>query len=162
MFKNLHPSLRDAMYVVLLSFVLLIAATVYTIRLTFKQYEPVMDKNYYEVGLNYEKTIESQRLLTKEGYQLVSSWDSTPLLQTGESILSVSVLRAGKLTDASSVVLYLERNATTKNGSEIQFHKQGNEFIANIPKLEPGTWNTRIVANISGKSLSKEGKIAIR
>lgn len=150
------------MYVVLFSFVCLILATVYTVRLTFKHYEPVMDKNYYEVGLNYEKAIESQRLLTKEGYFLTSSWDSSPILAKGDSTISVIITKQGKSQEADSVSLFLERNATTKNAIKYELKKQGESYIANVPMKESGTWNTRIVADFSGRSFSKEGKIAVR
>ncbi|MCW7482950.1 FixH family protein [Leptospira kanakyensis] len=162
MFKELHPSLRTAMYVVLFSFTALVAATFYTIRLTYKHFEPVMDKNYYEVGLNYEKAIENQRDLLKQGYSIKSNWDKFNILPLGESEILVQLEKNGTLTNAKSMTVYLERNATTKNTAHFNLKPTANGFVGKIPLLEKGTWNLRLVADISGKSFEREGKISVK
>lgn len=163
MFKELHPSLRNAMYVVLFSFTALVAATFYTIRLTYKNFEPVMDKNYYEIGLNYEKAIENQKELLKQGYLIKTNWDSQTLLPMGESEISVQLEKDGAVTNsAKSMTVYLERNATTKNTAQFQLKPTTNGFVGKIPLLEKGTWNLRLVADIGGKSFEREGKIFVK
>ncbi|WP_232225949.1 FixH family protein [Leptospira terpstrae] len=162
MFKELHPSLRNAMYVVLFSFTALVAATFYTIRLTYKNFEPVMDKNYYEIGLNYEKAIENQKELLKQGYVLKSNWDNLSIIPFGESEISVQLEKGGTITNAKSLIVYLERNATTKNTVHYNLKPNANGFSGKIPLLEKGTWNLRLVADIDGKSFEREGKISVR
>ncbi|MCW7470859.1 FixH family protein [Leptospira kanakyensis] len=162
MFKELHPSLRTAMYVVLFSFTALVAATFYTIRLTYKHFEPVMDKNYYEVGLNYEKAIENQRDLLKQGYSIKSNWDKFNILPLGESEILVQLEKNGTLTNANSMTVYLERNATTKNTTSYGLKPTASGFIGKISLLEKGTWNLRLVSNIDGKSFEREGKILVQ
>ncbi|XDD48492.1 FixH family protein [Leptospira sp. WS39.C2] len=162
MFKELHPSLRNAMYVVLLSFTALVAATFYTIRLTYKHFEPVMDKNYYEIGLNYEKAIEDQKELLKQGYQITTNWDKTTILPSGDLDLNVTLNQKGKTVKVDSMVVILERNATTKNTSRYDLKPSNNDFIGKIPLKDSGTWNMRIIAMINGKSFEREGKIIVR
>ncbi|TGL88385.1 hypothetical protein EHQ68_10605 [Leptospira congkakensis] len=162
MFKELHPSLRTAMYVVLFSFTALVAATFYTIRLTYKHFEPVMDKNYYEVGLNYEKAIEIQKEFLKQGYLIKTNWDNQTLIPMGESEISIQLEKDGMITNAKSMVVYLERNATTKNTVHYNLQPNANGFSGKIPLSEKGTWNLRLVANIDGKSFEREGQIAVR
>ncbi|MCW7500445.1 FixH family protein [Leptospira soteropolitanensis] len=164
MFKELHPSLRNAMYVVLISFTALVAATFYTIRLTYKNFEPVMDKNYYEIGLNYEKAIENQKELLKEGYLIKTNWDNQILLPMGESEISVQLEKNGTQTNSSAktMTVFLERNATTKNTARYDLKPTPNGFVGKIPLLEKGTWNLRLVADIDGKSFEREGKISIK
>lgn len=162
MFKDLHPSLRNAMYVVLFSFTALVAATFYTIRLTFQHFEPVMDKNYYEIGLNYEKAIENQKELLSQGFQLNTNWDKTTLLPLGELDLNVSLNQNGVAAKADSVYIILERNATTKNTARYDLKPSNLDFVGKIPLNEKGTWNMRIIASINGKSFEREGKITVR
>ncbi|TGM40445.1 hypothetical protein EHQ75_08305 [Leptospira levettii] len=162
MFKDLHPSLRNAMYVVLFSFTGLVAATFYTIRLTYKHFEPVMDKNYYEIGLNYEKAIENQKELIKQGYKLSSNWDKTTILPLGELDLTVTLNQNESFVKADSMYVILERNATTKNTTRYDLKPSDLNFIGKIPLKESGTWNMRLIANISGKSFEREGKITVK
>ncbi|TGL41587.1 hypothetical protein EHQ49_08190 [Leptospira perdikensis] len=162
MFKELHPSLRSAMYVVLFSFTALVAATFYTIRLTYKNFEPVMDKNYYEIGLNYEKAIETQKGFLKQGYLIKTSWDNQTILPLGESEITAQLEKSGVLAQASSMTVFLERNATTKNTAHYDLKSNGNGFSGKISLLEKGTWNLRLVANIDGKTFEREGKISVR
>ncbi|MCW7467407.1 hypothetical protein EHQ96_02235 [Leptospira levettii] len=162
MFKDLHPSLRNAMYVVLFSFTGLVAATFYTIRLTYKHFEPVMDKNYYEIGLNYEKAIENQKELIKQGYKLSTNWDKTTILPLGELDLTVTLNQNESFAKADSMYVILERNATTKNTTRYDLKPSDLNFIGKIPLKESGTWNMRLIANISGKSFEREGKITVK
>lgn len=162
MFKELHPSLRNAMYVVLFSFTALVAATFYTIRLTFKHFEPVMDKNYYEIGLNYEKAIENQKELLNQGYKLTTNWDNTTLLPLGEIDLNVTLNQKETLVKADSIYVILERNATTKNTTRYDLKPSNLSFTGKIPLKETGTWNLRIISNINGKLFERESKITVR
>ncbi|PJZ36250.1 hypothetical protein CH354_14230 [Leptospira levettii] len=162
MFKDLHPSLRNAMYVVLFSFTGLVAATFYTIRLTYKHFEPVMDKNYYEIGLNYEKAIENQKELIKQGYKLSTNWDKTTILPLGELDLTVTLNQNESFVKADSMYVILERNATTKNTTRYDLKPSDLNFIGKIPLKESGTWNMRLIAIISGKSFEREGKITVK
>ncbi|MCW7473192.1 FixH family protein [Leptospira levettii] len=162
MFKDLHPSLRNAMYVVLFSFTGLVAATFYTIRLTYKHFEPVMDKNYYEIGLNYEKAIENQKELIKQGYKLSTNWDKTTILPLGELDLTVTLNQNESFVKADSMYVILERNATTKNTTRYDLKPSDLNFIGKISLKESGTWNMRLIANISGKSFEREGKITVK
>lgn len=162
MFKELHPSLRNAMYVVLFSFTALVAATFYTIRLTFKHFEPVMDKNYYEIGLNYEKAIENQKELLSQGYKLTTNWDDSTLLPLGELDLNVTLNRKETLVKADSIYVILERNATTKHTTRYDLKPSNLSFTGKIPLKETGTWNLRIISNINGKLFERESKITVR
>ncbi|MGV3666433.1 MAG: FixH family protein [Leptospira bouyouniensis] len=162
MFKELHPSLRNAMYVVLFSFTALVAATFYTIRLTFKHFEPVMDKNYYEIGLNYEKAIENQKELLNQGYKLTTNWDNMTLLPLGEIDLNVTLNQKETLVKADSIYVILERNATTKNTTRYDLKPSNLSFTGKIPLKETGTWNLRIISNINGKLFERESKITVR
>ncbi|MDF3819932.1 FixH family protein [Leptospira sp. 96542] len=162
MFQNLHPSLRNAMYMVLVSFIALVSATVYTIRLTYKHFEPVMDKNYYEIGLNYEKAIENQKTLMQEGYSIQSNWDQATIIPMGEHLIKVNIEKYGYAVATPKVTLTLERNATTSQTLKYDLKQDVGHFVANINLKEKGTWNTRIITEIAGKQFEKEGIIIVR
>ncbi len=164
MFKNLDPSLRNVMYAVILSFVALMAATFYTVRLTFKNFEPVLDKNYYEIGLNYEQVIKDQKELVSLGYSLdLKIGDGSPLLVTGPQTATVTILQNGKVGQATSVLLVLERSATTKNTFTYKLDPDASgNFVSKINIPGSGTWNTRAIADISGKKFEKQGIISVR
>jgi hypothetical protein len=164
MFQDLHPSLRNVMYAVLLSFVALMAATFYTVRLTFQNFEPVIDKNYYELGLNYEKVIKDQKLLLAEGYSLeLKIGDGALILPVGKQTAVVRILKDNKLSPASSVQLILERSATTK--STVSYNLKADaegKFVGEIIVPAGGNWNTRAIADIAGKKFEKQGLISAR
>ncbi|GBF51876.1 hypothetical protein LPTSP4_34140 [Leptospira ryugenii] len=164
MFKNLDPSLRKAMYVVLAAFLCLVGATFYTIRLTYQQYEPVMDKDYYEIGLNYEKTIRDQKELMSAGYRLDLNWGANAdILPKENLILQVSLLQNESKVPSEEVKLILERNATVSKTLRLVLNeKETGVFSAKLPDLDPGTWNTRVIAKIENRYFEKQGQIIVR
>ncbi|GIX42932.1 MAG: hypothetical protein KatS3mg129_2665 [Leptospiraceae bacterium] len=52
---KVHPSVKRIFYIIGGFFIVFFVAVGYTIYLAQKNFEPVMDKRYYEKGLNYEK-----------------------------------------------------------------------------------------------------------
>jgi hypothetical protein len=152
------------MYAVMLSFIALMAATFYTVRLTFQNFEPVLDKNYYEIGLNYEQAIKDQKILIAEGYNLeLKVGDGAAILSTGTQPVVVQVLKTGKISEATSVSLILERSATIKNTySYVLDRDLSGRFIGKINIPAQGIWNTRTIAEISGKKFEKQGLISVR
>ncbi|MBP9889903.1 MAG: FixH family protein, partial [Leptospiraceae bacterium] len=67
-----QPTLRFAFTMMGLAFAALIGATWYTVKIAMAGHEPVMDRNYYEKGLNYEKEIAESLQMKSEGYHFVS------------------------------------------------------------------------------------------
>lgn len=164
MFQDLHPSLRNVMYAVILCFVALMAATFYTIRLTYQNFEPVLDKNYYEIGLNYEQAIKDQKLLIGDGYSIeLALGTGDILLNSGPQTATVSILKSGNPGEATSVTLILERSATIKNTYTYPLEKTpSGKFVGTINIPGPGSWNTRTIAEIAGKKFEKQGLISVR
>jgi len=152
------------MYLVLLSFVGLIAATFYTIRLTYKHFEPVMDKDYYEIGLNYENSIKDQKELMNQGFQLdLKIGNGDIILTKGIMPVVVSVKQNQNLSNADSIKLILERSATTKQTYNYELKKSSDGiYKTNIEIKDIGSWNTRVIAIIGGKTFEKQGIISIR
>ncbi len=164
MFQDLHPSLRNVMYAVIISFIALMAATFYTIRLTYQNFEPVLDKNYYEIGLNYEQAIKDQKLLIADGYSLeLTVDDGRAILSEGPKQATVRILKDGKMSEAASVNLILERAATVKQTVNYALSKDvSGKFVGTIDLKGIGSWNTRTIANINGKVFEKQGNISVR
>lgn len=160
MFSNLDPSLRRAFYVVIFVFISMFVATYHTVKVTLQNFEPVIDKNYYETGLNYEKALESQRELASQGYAIESSiWKSGNII-VGSNAVEFQVLQNGNLAEADNVVLVWERNATTRARGSLKLEKsEKGRFLGNWNLTSPGEWVVTLSATIQGKNFERTGTI---
>ncbi len=156
--SNLDPSLRRAFYVIIFVFIALFAATYHTIKVTIQNFEPVIDKNYYETGLNYEKALEDQRLLSSQGYAIESSIWTLGNTGVGSNSVEVKVLKNGEPTDAELAVLVWERNATTRAKGTLSLEKLGTgRFVSNWNLSSPGEWVVTVSVQIQGKNFERTG-----
>lgn len=165
MFKNLDPSLRKAMYVVLLAFVLLISATFYTVRLTFKHFEPVMDKDYYETGLNYEKAIADQKELTALGYKIKTNWDDLTFLPKNPIEIKAELQLHNEVVESSQGTVFIERNATTREAKTIPLQQDKTSPLSWSSMVlfpSPGSWNVILKLSIQEKTITKELKVIVK
>ncbi|HMV78284.1 MAG TPA: FixH family protein [Leptospiraceae bacterium] len=66
MATNLHPSVKRAFILIGLLFLGLFAATAVTVKVAYSQESGLIDKNYYEIGLEYENFLRKKIQETKK------------------------------------------------------------------------------------------------
>ena len=164
-FKDLDKSLKISFYWIGLFFFLLVSSTVYTFHYAKSIFEPVMDKDYYEKGLNYEKLIKAQEVLEKEGFTLesdllkVSNWDS----QKTNTIFLELKKKGTVFQEQYLPTIVLERGASKLFSKEIQLKKTNqNTFTGSLAGLEPGEWTVILKAEWNGNSFRKITNITVR
>lgn len=153
MFKNMHSSMRNAFLAIGLIFVGLFAATYYTFKVALRDGPiEVVDKNYYQVGLNYEKTIEDKRVLKAQGYHFeILSSD----LKIGENVFLVQFKKGTEFLSGREGFLLLERGATDKYNRKIPLKSDENGYTAKLNIPSGGKWVVTLVLNESGKDFTE-------
>lgn len=94
----LHKSMKLAFTWIWIAFIALISATAVTIRYANENYTGPIEREYYEIGLNYEKSILEQRKMLEEGY----SFESVLLSQNLKLGKNPIVIRFLKLPESQS------------------------------------------------------------
>jgi hypothetical protein len=150
-------SVRFLLTVLGLAFLALIGATWYTVRIALAGHEPVIDKFYYEKGLNYEKEIAKKKQLQVEGYRFESIFDEKKsILKKGLNEIQVGFFL--KDTPVNGVELFItrERTATSKltEKKEITFDKNGI-YKANLDFPFDGQWQITLTANLGERAFEK-------
>ncbi len=152
MFSNLHPSLRRAFYVILGAFGLLFIATYHTFKVALSAPNELVDKDYYQVGLNYEKKIANIKKMKAEGYQFTIFTDINNF-QKGTNPFHVRFAKEGQIISNNSIQLteeklsgkkiqvLLERGATDRyNKSFLLTEDSPGMYSGNLDIPETGKW----------------------
>ena len=153
MLRNLHPSMQIAFLIIGLVFLALFSATYYTFKIALKDGPiEVVDKNYYQIGLNYEQAIKDKKLLKQEGYsfELVSRE-----LHRGENLFRVNFKKGNKLLNQNSAYLILERGATDKFNRKINLQSDTQGYFTKLEIPSEGKWIVTVVANEQSKEFSE-------
>ncbi len=157
MFKGMHPSLKYTFYGIIAIFMSLFVATYHTLKVAFTNNEGVMNKNYYEVGLKYERVIEEQKKLQEEGYHFEGSllMDS-PTLKKGINEIQISFLKGKEFLSDSSVEVKIEKRATEKFTRSTSLQSSASGIFQGTLSIETeGKWFLTITGNDHGKILKK-------
>lgn len=153
----MEKSLRYTFYGIIATFLLLFLATYHTLKIAFSGHEGVMNKDYYEVGLNYEKLIEEQKKLIEEGYHFEGTiFGENPTLKSGENPISIKFLKGDAPISDARVTVKLEKRATDKFTKifDIQSFENGRyEGVLSI--ASEGKWFITITGSDNGKTLKK-------
>lgn len=163
-FKELDKSVRYAFYAMGIVFICLFIATGITINIATKDHEPVVDPNYYEKGLNYEKTLEDIKIMKQEGYNIQSSLFEERLpLKRGDNPVIIHFTKSGEDLSDAEITLLRERGATFKFNETFPFREIGNgKYEANIIIPDLGQWMLTIHATHKNRTLSKTIKVVVQ
>ena len=159
-----QPTLRFAFTMMGLAFAALIGATWYTVKIAMAGHEPVMDRNYYEKGLNYEKEIAESLQMKSEGYHFVSGLiTKETTLQTGTNQIQIAILKKDLPVNGAKLFITKERTATGKftEKKELNFTKDGN-YTGNLEFPHEGEWQLTLNANVDGKSFEKTFMVSVK
>ncbi|MCB1179656.1 MAG: FixH family protein [Leptospiraceae bacterium] len=146
MFSNLHPSLRYSFYMIIGVFLLLFVGTYYTFKVALSQPNELVDKNYYQVGVNYERTIANQKELVKAGYGFEIQTDLSTL-KKGDNQIQVSFQKKEEKLVGKKVKIILERGATNKFNETFELNEsESGLYSGNINFKDSGKWILTISA----------------
>ena len=152
----MHKSLKYTFYGIIVIFLFLFFATYHTLKIAFTNNEGVMNKDYYEVGLNYEKFIDAQKKLIEEGYHFESQIISeNPKLKKGENNIEIKFLRESQNISGAEVELKIEKRATDKFTKIIKLQDNNGIYSGKIFPETGGKWFLTITGNDHGKILKK-------
>lgn len=163
-FKDLDKSVRYAFYAMGVTFVCLLIATGITVYIANKDHEPVVDPQYYEKGLNYEKTLEDIRIMQEEGYHVATSLleETYPLVQ-GDNKVEILFTKSGIPLEDAKVTILRERGATFKfNKGYILTHAGKGVYTTNVDIPDLGQWVVTIQATHLERTLKKTVKIVVQ
>lgn len=157
-------SIRFAFIMMGLAFAALMGATWYTVKIAMIGHEPVMDKHYYEKGLNYEKEIAESVQMKSEGYHFDSSiLTANANLVKGTNEIEIRILKKDVPVNNAKLVLVRERSATNKftEQKELAFDKDGI-YKANIDFPFDGSWQITLNANVEGRNFDKTFMVVVK
>lgn len=131
-------SLKIAFGMILVTFLLLFVATYYTFRVALKD-GPVqlVDKDYYQIGLNYEKTLAEKKNLKTQGYhfQILNSKFSL-----GKNDLQIAYKKGEEFLSNEKLVLVVEKKATDKYNRILHLENSGNIYTSQLDIPQSGKW----------------------
>lgn len=137
-------------------FSMLIFATYQTLKIANKDYEGVMDKNYYEKGLNFEKELNLKNTLLKEGYEL--KFQNSKL---NIEDLKIEFTKNGKFIPNQKIKLLIERPNTSKENMEFVLDESKEYYTKKIETLKKGKWIFNFSVELKNGILEKRELIEI-
>ena len=157
-------SVRFLFTILGLAFAALIVATWHTINVAMAGHEPVIDKNYYEKGMDYEKEIAKSKQLQIEGYRFESI-----LLQAGSNLtkakqeVQVKLIQKDAPVNDAKLFLTRERTATNKytEKTELIFDKDG-VYKANLEFPFDESWQVTLTADLKGRKFEKTYMVLVK
>ncbi len=162
---NLSKSVKRAFIAMGIAFFFLIVATIYTVYIANKDFEPVADPNYYEKGLNYDKEIEKKLEMLEEGYHFETNLltDRYPL-KTGSNKVSVNLLKKDINVQDAKVFIQWERAATHKftKKVELNFSKEDLLYTGTVDIPHYGQWIITLSSDINRKVFEKKFPIIVK
>jgi nitrogen fixation protein FixH len=149
----MDKSLRYLFYGIIFSFLCLFAATYHTVKIALAGHEPVINPNYYEVGLNYEKHLNEQKKMAEDGYLFTSPLLEKNYLVTGPNQIQVKFLKKDEVLTNSEVKVKIERKATMKFNKTIDLKVQGDgTYLGEIDVEGKGQWVMTFSGTHEGKT----------
>lgn len=130
--------LKIAFGMIITTFLLLFVATYYTFKVALKD-GPIqlVDKDYYQVGLNYEKTLAEKKRLESEGYHFELL---NPNLNVGKNDLQIAFKKGEEFLPNQNLILVLEKKATDKYNQVIDLEKGTNSYYTTLDIPQNGKW----------------------
>lgn len=157
-------SVRFLFTILGLAFAALIVATWHTINLAMAGHEPIIDKNYYEKGLDYEKEIAKSKQLQIEGYRFESIFSQTGAnLTKAAQEVQVKLIQKDVPVNDAKLFLTRERTATSKYTERIELilEKDGI-YKANLGFPFDGSWQVTLTADLKGRKFEKTYMVLVK
>jgi len=149
----MHKSVKIAFFWIWVAFAMLMLATWFTFKVALRDPVQVIDKHYYEKGLEFEENIQLQKQLIKDGYRM----DGFPeKLTTGDNAVILQLRKNEKNVTDAKVTLLLERLATDRFNVRLGLiaDASGN-YTGNLSVADNGKWLLTVVADFDGKKFVK-------
>lgn len=147
-----------------IAFLALIGGTWYTIKIAMEGNEPVIDKFYYEKGLNYEKEIAKRKQMQLEGYRFESIFsEKNAFLKRDSNEIQVGFFVKDAAVNDAKIFITRERAATNKftEKKELIFDKDGI-YKANLSFPHDGQWQITLVADRNGRIYEKTYLVLVK
>ncbi len=158
----MHRSAKNVFYFIFGLFGLLFIATFVTVRLSLKNHEGVMDKDYYEKGLNYEKVIGETREMLALGYGFSGEiFENRKFLHTGKNKIRISFTKNNSEIPNASVSMIIERGATSKLTAKHELAREGNHFIGEVELPSYGGWLFTFYGRDGKRTLQKTFQVIV-
>ncbi|TGK12738.1 FixH family protein [Leptospira kmetyi] len=162
----LHKSMKLAFAWIWIAFIALIAATVVTIRYANTGYTGPIEKEYYEKGLNYEKSILEQRKMLAEGYSYESIlFSSNTGLKVGKNPIFIRFQKSGTPIVGAKLIVQIERSATDQYNQTVSLQedsKNRGTYLGVLEFPESGRWILSLKGDVSGRILEKTHDLNIQ
>ncbi|RHX94019.1 nitrogen fixation protein FixH [Leptospira yasudae] len=162
----LHRTMKFAFAWIGVAFIALIAATVVTIRYANNGYTGPIEKEYYEKGLNYEKSILEQRKMLAEGYSYENPlFQSNAELKAGKNPISIRFLKSGHPVSDAKLAVQIERSATDQWNRTLELKEDTENkgtYLGEIEFPEKGRWILSLRGETGGRILEKTQELNIQ
>lgn len=157
----MHKSVKIAFFWIITLFIGLFVATYVTIQYANRDPIQVIEKNYYEKGLNYEKEIRDQKEMIAEGYRITGNiFSDGYYLKKGKNPVSIAFYLKNTIVPDSVISLQIERGATDRFNKSVSLQKNSSgEFVGEIDIAFEGPWVITATAVTNGKSFVKSSRI---
>lgn len=137
MFQKIDQ-LKIAFGMIIATFLLLFVATYYTFKVALKD-GPIqlVDKDYYQIGLNYEKAIADKKNLEKQGYhfEILNS-----NLSVGKNEVEIAYKKGEEFLPNENLIIILEKGATDRYNQVVELEKRSNFYYATLDIPQSGKW----------------------
>lgn len=160
----LHKNMKLAFTWIWIAFIALISATAVTIRYANENYTGPIEREYYEIGLNYEKSILEQRKMLKEGYSFESVLFSQNL-KLGKNPIVIRFLKSGIPVSGAKIRVEIERSATDLWNRSFLLEedpKTKGNYLGVLEFPEIGAWVLSVKGEISGRRIRKTENLNIQ
>ena len=160
--KKLHPSLKYAFSLIILLFIALFIATWYTVKISLQGHEKIVDPQYYEKGLNYERAIAAKREMHRQGY-LLQFPEEKPELYVGSNKIQIRFHRKDQPIAQAKLSVKLARGATYRFDKNYKMQNNGEGLhVSQIEIPAEGEWLMTFFAEHGDKKLEKMYRFVVK
>lgn len=150
---KMHSSLKIAFYLIGFAFVGLLVATYITVKISMQGHEGIVDPNYYEKGLKYEKHLEANKKMIEAGYRFESSLLTAPSILLGKNNIAVGLFKNENKVSDAKVYLTIERSATNKFNQKIELSFKDDKYLGELEVPKNGIWVITLIALVPNEGV---------
>ncbi|MEM7179951.1 MAG: FixH family protein [Spirochaetota bacterium] len=160
--KKLDSSLKYAFSLIVLLFLALFAATWFTVKVSLQGHEKIVDPNYYEKGLNYEKAIAAKREMHRQGYSLQFP-EEKPELRLGKNKIQIQFHKQNQAVAEAKLSVKLARGATYRFDKSYGMQSVGEGLhVSQVEVPASGEWLMTFSAKHGEQMLEKVYRFVVK